>query len=141
VRELLNIPFDGRGVFSNSITIYFHADVARLMEGRNLSVMYIVNPALSGFIRLERDNQSGFLVVNTVADTSKPGAANAAAIPAKRLLDYCAPGIGVEVLSRSTGGRAGVRFPHRAAFSVGRVLSPGTPHVMPPNGGFGGVPV
>ena len=24
VRELLDIPFDGRGVFSNSITIYFH---------------------------------------------------------------------------------------------------------------------
>jgi 2-polyprenyl-6-methoxyphenol hydroxylase-like FAD-dependent oxidoreductase len=28
VRELLGIPFDGRGVFSNSITIYFTADLA-----------------------------------------------------------------------------------------------------------------
>ena len=28
VRELLGIPFDGRGVFSNSMTIYFQADVA-----------------------------------------------------------------------------------------------------------------
>jgi 2-polyprenyl-6-methoxyphenol hydroxylase-like FAD-dependent oxidoreductase len=27
IRELLGIPFDGRGVFSNSITIYFHADL------------------------------------------------------------------------------------------------------------------
>ncbi len=71
-RELCGIPFDGRGVFSNSITIYFHADVARLMEGRNLSVMYIINPTLSGFIRLDRNCQAGFLVVNTVGDTSKP---------------------------------------------------------------------
>jgi hypothetical protein len=46
---------------------------------RNLSVMYIINPSLSGFIRLERDCQSGFLVVNTVGDTSKPEAANPAA--------------------------------------------------------------
>ena len=44
VRELLNIPFDGRGVFSNSITIYFHADLARFVEGRNFSVIYVINP-------------------------------------------------------------------------------------------------
>ena len=34
VRELVNIPFDGRGVFSNSITIYFHADLAKFVNGR-----------------------------------------------------------------------------------------------------------
>ena len=44
VRDLLKIPFDGRGVFSNSITVYFEADVAKLMEGRNFSVQYILNP-------------------------------------------------------------------------------------------------
>ena len=27
VRELLGIPMDGRGIFSNSMTIYFHADL------------------------------------------------------------------------------------------------------------------
>lgn len=41
IRELLNIPFDGRGVFTNSITIYFHAPLAPLLAGKNLSVIYI----------------------------------------------------------------------------------------------------
>ena len=43
VRELLGIPFDGRGVFSNSITIYFNADLAPQMAGKPLSVIYINN--------------------------------------------------------------------------------------------------
>ena len=43
VRELLDIPFDGRGVFSNSITIYFHADLAPYLLGKPLSVIYIDN--------------------------------------------------------------------------------------------------
>ncbi len=94
-RELLEIPFDGRGVFSNSITIYFHADVGKLMSGRNLSVMYIINPTLSGFIRLDKDNQAGFLVVNTVGDTSRPETANAAGDTSEtRLLELLRAGIG-----------------------------------------------
>src|SRR5215831_4460958 len=44
VRELLGIPVDGRGVFSNSITIYFTADLSRQLLGKPLSVVYINNP-------------------------------------------------------------------------------------------------
>jgi flavin-dependent dehydrogenase len=43
IRELLGIPFDGRGVFSNSITIYFHADLGPQLLGKQLSVVYINN--------------------------------------------------------------------------------------------------
>ena len=42
----MNIPFDGRGVFSNSITIYFHADLAKFVEGRGFSVIYDGREAL-----------------------------------------------------------------------------------------------
>ena len=73
VRELVNILFDGRGVFSNSITIYFHADLARFMVGRAWSVIYVVNPTLTGFFRLDKDSQSGFFAVHTIGDTSKAG--------------------------------------------------------------------
>jgi 2-polyprenyl-6-methoxyphenol hydroxylase-like FAD-dependent oxidoreductase len=141
VRELLNIPLDGRGVFSNSITIYFHADVERLMEGRNLSVMYIVNPTLSGFIRLERDNRSGFLVVNTVGDTSKPEAANAAADTSeKRLYELLRAGIGVDCPIKIDGvARWRAVSDVARHFQVGRAFIAGdAAHVMPPNGGFGG---
>jgi 2-polyprenyl-6-methoxyphenol hydroxylase-like FAD-dependent oxidoreductase len=141
-RELSGIPFDGRGIFSNSITIYFHADVARLMEGRNLSVMYIINPTLSGFIRLERDCQSGFLVVNTVGDTSKPEAANPAADTGeKRLIELLRAGIGVPDCSVKIDGVARWRAVSDVArhFQAGRVFIAGdAAHVMPPNGGFGG---
>jgi 2-polyprenyl-6-methoxyphenol hydroxylase-like FAD-dependent oxidoreductase len=142
VRELMNIPFEGRGVFSNSITIYFRADVARLMEGRNLSVMYIINPTLSGFIRLDRDNQAGFLVVNTVGDTSKPETGNAAADTSeKRLLELLRAGIGVPDCPVHIEGVARWRSVSDLArhYQVGRVFMAGdAAHVMPPNGGFGG---
>src|SRR4030095_12246891 len=62
VRELAEIEFDGRGVFSNSITIYFHAPLAQLLVGKNLSVIYVTNPALSGFFRLDRPANSVFAV-------------------------------------------------------------------------------
>lgn len=141
-REVCGIPFDGRGVFSNSITIYFHADVARLMEGRNLSVMYVINPTLSGFIRLDRGCQSGFLVVNTVGDASKPEAANAAAdISEKRLLELLRAGIGVPDIPAKIDGVARWRSVSDSArrYSEGRVFIAGdAAHVMPPNGGFGG---
>ena len=60
----------GAGVFSNSITIYFTADLWPQMAGKPLSVIYINNPAFGGFFRLSKDCQSGFLVVNTVGDPS-----------------------------------------------------------------------
>ena len=106
-RELMDIPFDGRGVFSNSITIYFRGDVSKLMVGRNMSVMYIINPALSGFIRLEKDYQSGFLVVNTVGDTSRsPKPPTRPPTPAKqRLFELLRAGIGVPDIPPEIRGR------------------------------------
>jgi hypothetical protein len=74
----------------------FEADVALLMVGRNVSVQYIINPQLSGFFRLDKDHKSGFLCVNTVGDTSKPEASNAAAdISEPRLIQLVRAGIGV----------------------------------------------
>src|SRR5205085_10988842 len=79
VRERLGIPFDGRGVFSNSITIYFEADLRPQMLGKPISVIYINNPEFGGFFRLDRRCQSGFLAVNTIGDPkTNPDAANAA---------------------------------------------------------------
>ena len=68
VRERLGVAFAGRGVFSNSMTIYFTADLRPQMEGKPLSVIYISNPVFGGFFRLSKDCRSGFLVVNTVGE-------------------------------------------------------------------------
>jgi 2-polyprenyl-6-methoxyphenol hydroxylase-like FAD-dependent oxidoreductase len=142
VRELMNIPFEGRGVFSNSITIYFHADLAKFVDGRGFSVIYVNNPALTGFFRLDKDSQSGFFVVNTVGDTSKPEAGNAAAdISDAKLLELVRVGIGVADYPVKIDGVARWRSVSDVArhYKVGRVFIAGdAAHVMPPNGGFGG---
>ena len=142
VRELMNIPFDGRGVFSNSITIYFHADLARFMVGRTWSVIYVVNPTLTGFFRLDKDSQSGFFAVHTIGDTSKPEASNAAAdVSEAKLIELLRGGIGIPDYPVKIDGVARWRSVSDIArhYQLGRVFIAGdAAHVMPPNGGFGG---
>src|SRR5262245_14424487 len=105
VRELLGIEFDGRGVFSNAITIYFHAPLAELVVGKALSVIYVKNAELSGFFRMDKDGNSGFLVVNTVGDTSKPEAASPANdVRESHLIELVRAGAGVPDLPVTIDG-------------------------------------
>lgn len=143
VREALHIPFDGRGVFSNSLTIYFTADLAPQMLGKPLSVVYVNNPVFGGFFRLAKDCQSGFLVVNTVGDPrTNPDAANAAKdTSVERMIEFVRVGAGVPDLDVRIDGVARWRSSSDVArrYHDGRVVLAGdAAHVMPPNGGFGG---
>ena len=97
MRELLGVEFDGRGVFSNSITIYFRANLAPLLLNKPVSVIYIGNPVLGGFFRMDKDCQSGFLCVNTVGDPKMDpvAASNAAAdVSEQRLIEFVRAGVG-----------------------------------------------
>src|SRR4029453_6193992 len=139
----LQIPFDGRGVFSNSLTIYFTADLTQQMLGKPLSVVYVNNPVFGGFFRLAKDCRSGFLVVNTVGDPrTDPDAANAAKdTSVERMIESRGGGGGVPGLGVRIDGVARWRSSSDVArrFHDGRVLLAGdAAHVMPPNGGFGG---
>jgi 2-polyprenyl-6-methoxyphenol hydroxylase-like FAD-dependent oxidoreductase len=142
VRELLGTPFEGRGVFSNSMTIYFTADLRPQMEGKPLSVVYINNDTFGGFFRLDKSCQSGFLVVNTVGDTSSSAAADAASDTSeRRLIELVRAGAGVPDLAVRIDGLARWRSTADVArsYRTGRALLAGdAAHVMPPNGGFGG---
>jgi 2-polyprenyl-6-methoxyphenol hydroxylase-like FAD-dependent oxidoreductase len=142
VRERLQIPVDGRGMFSNSITIYFTADLRPQMAGKPLSVVYINNESLGGFFRLDRSCESGFLVVNTVG---RPGAADAAEPAADtseaRLVELVRIGAGLPDLDVRIDGLARWRATADVArqYQDGRIFLAGdAAHLMPPNGGFGG---
>ena len=144
VREILGIPLDGRGIFSNSITIYFRADLRRQLGGKPISIVYINNPMFGGFFRLQKDCQSGFMVVNTVGDpkVDPVKAANAAADTSEeRLIELVRAGAGVPDLDVKIDGVARWRATSDVAreFQRGRVFIVGdAAHLMPPNGGFGG---
>src|SRR5204862_6663541 len=60
VRAALGIDYEGRGAFSNSLTIYFTADLAPYIGDNPWSLIYVNNPTLRGFFRLNRAATAGF---------------------------------------------------------------------------------
>ena len=143
VRDSLGIAVKGRGLIAHSVTIYFRADVAaRLMENRRLGVIYINNPVVRGFLRMDKGNRSGFLAVNTVGDTARP--------ESSRIADTITPDTALDIVRAAVGvADAPIEItqiiPWRTVadnserYGLGRVFLVGdAAHTMPPNGGFGG---
>jgi len=141
VRDRLGIRMLGRGVFSNSITIYFRADVGPLLRGRNLSVIYVINPVLRGFFRIEIPFTSGFLAVIALGDPDHPNTDVSAGLTDQGGLDLLHAALGVDdipikiedVMRWQSEANTAERFREGNIFLAGD-----SAHVMPPYGGFGG---
>lgn len=144
VRELLGIGYDGRGVFSSSLTIYFHADLSPWIKDNAWSIIYVNNEALGGFFRMNRAGNAGFLAINTVGDpqVDPKAAANVATdLSEGRLIELIRAGVGVPDLDVKIDGYTRWRATADVAqrFQAGRIFICGdAAHLMPPNGGFGG---
>jgi 2-polyprenyl-6-methoxyphenol hydroxylase-like FAD-dependent oxidoreductase len=142
IREGLGIKMIGHGLLSRSVTIYFRADCSVALRGRNLGVIYVTNPNVRGFFRLEKTGLGGFLVVFTVGDINQPGA--------RYVADTITDDMAVQLVRESVGDpdlEVNVldvdkwRAVAEAAetFQCGRIFLAGdAAHTMPPTGGFGG---
>lgn len=142
MRERLGIEMRGHGLLSRSVTIYFRADCSEALAGRNFGVIYVTNPNVRGFFRLERSGLGGFLVIFTVGDMADPGA--------RFVADVVTDDMAVQMVRDSVGDddlevhieavdkwRAVADTAER--FQHGRILIAGdAAHTMPPTGGFGG---
>jgi 2-polyprenyl-6-methoxyphenol hydroxylase-like FAD-dependent oxidoreductase len=141
IRDLLGIKMLGHGVFSKSITIYFRGDVSHLLRGRSLSVMYVVNPTLSGFFRIEKPFTSGFLVVHWLGDPKNPVTDVSKDLTDERAFELLRAGLGDDqarvtvenIMHWDARADAAEKFQKGRVFLVGDAA-----HVMPPSGGFGG---
>jgi len=141
VRERLGIAMRGRGTFSNSITIYFRGNVAPLLRGRNLSVIYVTNPTLRGFFRFEKPFDSGFLAVNALGDPKNPVTDVSTGLTEERCREFVRVALGSDevpitienIMPWKAQADVADRFQHGRIFIAGDAA-----HVMPPNGGFGG---
>src|SRR5436190_7850809 len=152
-RERLGIAMRGHGLLSNSVTIYFRAevDLSPLLEGRYQGVNYVTNSTLRGFFRLDRTGNRGFLVVNLIGDSSRPEIvaaypsapwANVAeSITEQRALELLRAAIGVPEIPVIVEDVATWQAVADSAerYQDGRVFLAGdAAHTVPPNGGFGG---
>ena len=142
VREALGIKMKGHGMMSRSVTIYFHADCSRALRGRNLGVIYVNNPSIRGFFRLEKTGLGGFLVVFTVGDINEPGARFVAdEITTERAVQLVRDAVGDRDLEVNVESVDKWRAEAQTAetFQKGRIFIAGdAAHTMPPTGGFGG---
>ena len=142
MRRQLDIAMRGYGTLSRSITIYFRADCSDLLRDRNQGVLYVHNPELRGFFRLDRTGGTGFLVINTVgADVTQDSAVDVqSGLTQERALQFLRTAIGTDLpmeIVDIAPWQAEANCAER--LQVGRVFLAGdAAHVVPPNGGFGG---
>ncbi|MEY2583799.1 MAG: putative polyketide hydroxylase [Ilumatobacteraceae bacterium] len=142
IRESLGIKMKGHGLLSRSVTIYFRADCSTALRGRNLGVIYVHNPNVRGFFRLEKTGLGGFLVVFTVGDINEPGARFVAdSVTDDMAVRLVREAVGDDDLQVEILDVDKWRAVAEAAttFQSGRILLAGdAAHTMPPTGGFGG---
>jgi hypothetical protein len=111
------------------------------LRGRKLSVIYVINPVLRGFFRIEIPFDSGFLAVTAVGDPEHPNTDVSTGLTDQRCLELLHAALGVDdlpiqiedVMRWESEANTAERFREGNIFLAGD-----SAHVMPPHGGFGG---
>ncbi len=140
-RAALGVRMRGHGTFSNSVTIYFRANLRSLLEGKLWAVVYANHPQLRGFFRFEKPFDSAFLVVNTLGDAAKPNVNVSEGLTPDGALQLVRTAIGLAEIPVTVENVMHWQATADTAerFRSGRIFIAGdAAHVMPPTGGWGG---
>ena len=132
----------GHGSFSDSITIYFRADIRALLGDRNLSVIYVFHPGSSAS-SASRSTATPASSSSTRRSTSDGNRSTAIGedMSEERASSYVrlalgAPDLPVQIENVQ---RWSATADWAERFAEGRIFIAGdAAHVMPPTGGFGG---
>jgi putative polyketide hydroxylase len=141
VRERLGIRMLGHGSFSNSVTIYFRANLRSILEGKSWAVVYANHPRLRGFFRFEKPFESAFLVVNTLGDAQHPDRDVSTGLTDEGIQRLVHTALGSEDIPVRVDNvmRWQATADTAERMQAGRIFIAGdAAHVMPPTGGFGG---
>jgi 2-polyprenyl-6-methoxyphenol hydroxylase-like FAD-dependent oxidoreductase len=143
IRQRLGIGMQGHGSFSDSLTIYFRADVKPLLGERNLSVVYVFGPKVQGFFRFSLEGDAGFLVVNSAVDENGEKTTRVGEdMSEERCIAHVREALGAPddlPIEIENIQRWAATADWAERFQDGRIFIAGdAAHVMPPTGGFGG---
>jgi hypothetical protein len=141
VRQRLGIRMLGHGTFSKSVTIYFRAHLAPLIQGHKWAVVYVLNRQLRGFFRFEKPFEKAFLGVNTVGAPENPVMDVSTGLTEQRSLELVQTAIGTgsipvtieNIMHWEASADMAEQLQDDRVFIAGDAA-----HTMPPNGGFGG---
>ncbi|KAM6509531.1 hypothetical protein FALCPG4_017182 [Fusarium falciforme] len=141
-RKRENIAWDGPGILGSNISIHFKADLKPYLGERSkYGVIYVNNPTISGFWRLDSSSKSGFLGIQSVKGRDKFEPGSVTAKLAREYFQSAAElpgGIDIELEAVSYFTMAAYNSERYTSAGKRVILAGDAAHVMPPTGAMGG---